>query len=375
MNRSEFLENLMRCLEKADLLTSYSVSFDADEIAELYIDPSDVLFLDGVKTPYGVADVRHIMYYREREFEEDGNYVKISFFNGDWLTLYPYTSFCSVISGNMYNCGDALSMYRILSPDETVYSFASEEDVLQKLKNCLEKANISTYTVQEDKNQIADLMFLENRFFIDENVETPFSVSDFWQIQFSKGKEYESPMVDITFKNGEEIHIFPDYEYEAYLHEGKHLSCYLSFDAIRKLRQRVNAIERGIDGNEFVILDGILTAYNGNSSVVTIPEGVTIIEEGIFEQSVVTEVFFPHSLTVIGDCAFRCCTGLEKIHLNEGLLTIGSRAFCGCQNLVYVTLPSTLKEIQGAAFAYSGVGAFTGIPDSCKIAPDALKQS
>ena len=86
MNRSEFLENLMRCLEKADLLISYNVSFDADEIAELYIDPSDVLFLDGVKTPYGVADVRHIMYYREREFEEDGNYVKATPHNSKELS-------------------------------------------------------------------------------------------------------------------------------------------------------------------------------------------------------------------------------------------------------------------------------------------------
>jgi hypothetical protein len=52
----------------------------------------------------------------------------------------------------------------------------------------------------------------------------------------------------------------------------------------------------------------------------------------------------------IGDHAFRGCSSLRKIHLCEGLRTIGEKSFAGCKQLTHVSVPSTVTVINNGAF-------------------------
>lgn len=54
---------------------------------------------------------------------------------------------------------------------------------------------------------------------------------------------------------------------------------------------------------------------------------------------------------IVGPMAFRFCTGLTKVTIEEGVEHIGDCAFVGCSGLTNVTLPSTLKTIGSGAFS------------------------
>lgn len=55
----------------------------------------------------------------------------------------------------------------------------------------------------------------------------------------------------------------------------------------------------------FVIVDGVLLAYTGSSSIIVIPEGVVEIADGVFKDINITSVTFPSTLQKIGDYAFQ----------------------------------------------------------------------
>lgn len=124
---------------------------------------------------------------------------------------------------------------------------------------------------------------------------------------------------------------------------------------------------------DFVILSGVLTKYNGDSTVVEIPESVTaigerafydcaqletvIIPEGIhtigshaFDQcSNLHTVVLPSTLTAIGDYAFRSCA-LTSVTFPEGLQSIGSYAFLACTGLSEILLPDSVTSLGQSAF-------------------------
>ena len=52
----------------------------------------------------------------------------------------------------------------------------------------------------------------------------------------------------------------------------------------------------------------------------------------------------------IGDYAFKGCTALESIKLNEGIIRIRSGAFNGCTNLKTISFPESLQKIYDYAF-------------------------
>ena len=54
---------------------------------------------------------------------------------------------------------------------------------------------------------------------------------------------------------------------------------------------------------------------------------------------------------VVAPMAFRFCTGLTKVTIEEGTEHIGDCAFVGCSSLTHITLPSTLKTIGSGAFS------------------------
>ena len=58
---------------------------------------------------------------------------------------------------------------------------------------------------------------------------------------------------------------------------------------------------------------------------------------------------------VVGMFAFRFCTGITKIVVEEGITSIEDFAFIGCSNVVGIELPTTLTSV--------GRGAFVGLPN------------
>ena len=128
------------------------------------------------------------------------------------------------------------------------------------------------------------------------------------------------------------------------------------------------------DEKDFVVKDGVLTAYKGNDSVVVLPNSVKIIgEKAFYYNESISEVELGASvhtimskafegcralnyfvayegLSSIGDDAFYNCTSLAEVVLEEGLTTIGRYAFAKCPNLYAIKLPKSVVKIGEKAF-------------------------
>ena len=98
----------------------------------------------------------------------------------------------------------------------------------------------------------------------------------------------------------------------------------------------------------------------------TIPEGVTDIENGSFKDCVgITELTIPNSVIEIGDSAFEGCSGITKLTIPNSITYIRESTFSGCASLEGVlTIPDSVTSIGRSAFAgCEGITELT-IPDS-----------
>ena len=92
---------------------------------------------------------------------------------------------------------------------------------------------------------------------------------------------------------------------------------------------------------DFVIEDGVLTAYNGAGGKVVIPDGVTEIAERVFmNHTGVTSVTLPDTVKEISIWAFNGCENLKEINLPASLTKIGYAGLSGCVSLRTVTIAS-----------------------------------
>jgi hypothetical protein len=95
-------------------------------------------------------------------------------------------------------------------------------------------------------------------------------------------------------------------------------------------------------------------AFPSNESLasVTIPEGVTTIDELAFAFcSSLTSVTLPDSVTSIDMGAFFGCSGLTSITIPAGVTSIGPWAFSNCIGLTSVTIPDSVTSIYLLAFS------------------------
>ena len=84
-----------------------------------------------------------------------------------------------------------------------------------------------------------------------------------------------------------------------------------------------------------------------------IPNSVTSIGYNAFQYcSSLTSVTIPNSVTSIGYNAFLYCSGLTSVTIGSGVTSIGGSAFEGCSGLTSVTIPNSVTSI--------GEGAFNG---------------
>ena len=106
-------------------------------------------------------------------------------------------------------------------------------------------------------------------------------------------------------------------------------------------------------------LDGdaaVLTKVNASGDVV-VPDTlggkpVTTIDDAFRNNTKVTSVVLPDSLTVIKKNSFAYCTNLESITFNDGLSKIFEAAFSSCVKLSSVELPDSLTVLGQYAFAW-----------------------
>lgn len=101
----------------------------------------------------------------------------------------------------------------------------------------------------------------------------------------------------------------------------------------------------------FTIKSGELIEYKGVASTVSIPDTVTAIGEGAFENNdYVKKIILPDSVKKINAYAFWGCDNLETVVLGSGLTEVGDFAFANCDGLETMTIPKNIRSIGIQAF-------------------------
>ena len=83
---------------------------------------------------------------------------------------------------------------------------------------------------------------------------------------------------------------------------------------------------------------------------IKLPSGITCIENCAFEQSGLSEISLPDSLTTLDDGAFRHCENLTSIIIPDKTTQLNDGVFDGCYNLHTVVLPQQLQKIGKRCF-------------------------
>ncbi len=81
-----------------------------------------------------------------------------------------------------------------------------------------------------------------------------------------------------------------------------------------------------------------------------IPNSVTSIGNGAFQNSGITSVTIPNSVTSIGGDAFAFCSNLASATIPNSVTSIGGGAFVKCSSLESVTIPNSVTSIGDGAF-------------------------
>ena len=108
----------------------------------------------------------------------------------------------------------------------------------------------------------------------------------------------------------------------------------------------------------------ILTQYLGNDTKIVLPENCNgenyAIGANVFkDNTTITSITIPNSVTSIGDAAFEGCTGLTSITIPNSVTSIGGYAFYDCSGLTNVTI--------GKGVINMGGGVFDGCPSITTI--------
>ena len=88
---------------------------------------------------------------------------------------------------------------------------------------------------------------------------------------------------------------------------------------------------------------------------VTINEGITIIGESAFRETILKKLVLPSTVITVNDNAFAYCRHLEKAVLNESLNSIGCQAFMTTTSLSEINIPDSVRYIGSECFAFSGI--------------------
>lgn len=85
-------------------------------------------------------------------------------------------------------------------------------------------------------------------------------------------------------------------------------------------------------------------------TILSLPEGVTVIPDGMCEGCTALKEVESSDLKTVGDRAFYGCSLLVAVPGSDTLTTIGTAAFYGCQSLKSVVLPENVTAVGEEAF-------------------------
>ena len=106
------------------------------------------------------------------------------------------------------------------------------------------------------------------------------------------------------------------------------------------------------DANGFVMINHVLYDYYGPGGDVTIPTGVTRLEDEAFRvNSKLESVTIPDGVTSIGVRAFEGCRSLRNVTIPDSVTCIWSSAFKGCRSLESVIIPAGVTRLDRAVFS------------------------
>ncbi len=109
--------------------------------------------------------------------------------------------------------------------------------------------------------------------------------------------------------------------------------------------------ETSSPNKDFLIENGVLSAYSGDDEYVVIPEGVHKIDRMAFAfNNSIKTVFVPSSITFIDEMAFYQCTSLVEVFLPDTINHIGEKAFAGCTSFARFFAPEKVKKILPGTF-------------------------
>ncbi len=85
---------------------------------------------------------------------------------------------------------------------------------------------------------------------------------------------------------------------------------------------------------------------------VSLGESVQVIPENFVRDSKITSLIIPNSVRIIGNYAFRDCSGLTSVTIPDLVTSIGARAFSGCNGVTIITsLPMSPPTISNYTFS------------------------
>ena len=136
------------------------------------------------------------------------------------------------------------------------------------------------------------------------------------------------------------------------------------------------------DGNEnYSSINGLLLTKDGKTLIqgvngdVTIPNGVTNIGSGAFSGcSGLTSVTIPNGVTNIGSGAFSGCSGLTSVTIPSSVTSIESGAFSGCSGLMSISVAdgnADYSSINGLLLTNDGKTLIKGVNGDVTI-PDGV---
>ena len=127
------------------------------------------------------------------------------------------------------------------------------------------------------------------------------------------------------------------------------------------------------DGNKI-----IYNTYKDGIGIITFRAELKTIPQELFRGSLTLEtISIPSSVKMIDDNAFEKCRHLKKVKLQEGLLSIGERAFANTE-LENVVIPSSVFVV--CKFAFSNCPNLTAVKvckpkSACVIGKDCFSNS
>ncbi len=102
---------------------------------------------------------------------------------------------------------------------------------------------------------------------------------------------------------------------------------------------------------DFEIVGGRLVKYHGASTVVEIPDSVTVIGSESFKAcSGITEVTIPDSVKAIENEAFQGCASLQNIGIPDSVISLDTSSFQDCSSLKSIVIPDSVTSLGPKCF-------------------------